>query len=80
MTETGDCTERRQDIGRTISEAMKKLSDVDWSRESPGITEAQAELDETTTRYCEGKASKAEVKVAYRSWIETLRDRGGLFT
>jgi len=57
---TTTATDRRQDIGRTISEAMAKLSDIDWTRESPAITEAQAELDEAMSLYVENKASRVE--------------------
>ena len=69
--------ERATEIGKTISEAMQKLSDIDWTRESPAITEAQAQLDEQVTLYCENKASKRDVKWTYQAWVNA--HRGGLF-
>lgn len=68
--------ERLREIGKVISEAMSKV-DVDWSRESPTITERQADLDEMVTQYYEDTASKAEVKAAYKAWVRA--HKGGLF-
>jgi hypothetical protein len=64
--------ERRREIGQTISEAMKKL-DIDWTREGAAITTAQAEMEEAMALYCEGKASKIEVKRAYKTWVNAHR-------
>lgn len=69
-------TERRREIGETISQAMKKV-DVDWTRESESITSAQNEMEETMALYCENKASKADVKASYQAWVKA--HRGGLF-
>ena len=57
---TTTATDRRQDIGRVISDAMRKLSDIDWTRESESITAAQADLDESMSLYVENKASRVE--------------------
>lgn len=70
-------TERRQEIGKTIHESMAALKDIDWSKESESITFAQKGLDESVTAYCEGNASKAEVKASYKAWVNS--HRGGLF-
>lgn len=73
----GTATELRRDIGCTISEAMAKLSDIDWRRESPAITAAQAEMEEQMALYSENKASKQEVKAAYVQFRDA--HKGGLF-
>lgn len=69
-------TERRREIGATIFSAMSKV-DVDWTRENESIISTQAELDEMWARYSEGKASKVEVKSAYKNWVNA--HKGGLF-
>lgn len=69
--------ERRQEIGKTISVAMANLPDVDWTKESPEITEAQAGLDEAVTLYWENNATKRAVQIAYKAFVNA--HRGGLF-
>lgn len=69
--------ERAREIGKTLREALAKVTDVDWTRESESISLAQAELDESVTKYCEGTASRAEVKSCYQAYVKALR--GGLF-
>lgn len=69
--------ERAREIGQIVSAAMAKM-DVDWTQESSAIAEAQADLEEQMACYADGKASKAEVKVAYRQFVNV--HRGGLFT
>lgn len=69
--------ERAREIGQTLREALAKVTDVDWTRESESISLAQAELDEIVTRYCEGAASRAEVKSCYQQFVNA--HRGGLF-
>lgn len=71
--------ERAREIGQTIRAAMvdPKLSDVDWTRDSPAIAEAEDHLNEKMTLYCENKASKADVKDSYKIWVNA--HRGGLF-
>ncbi len=69
--------ERRREIGKTLRDAMAKVTDVDWTRETPAITAAQADLDEAVTKYCEGAASRAEVKLCYQAWVNA--HRGGMF-
>ena len=69
--------ERQREIGITIREAMSKLSDIDWTRENESIISAQAELNEVTALYCEGKVSQAEVKRSYKAFVNA--HRGGLF-
>lgn len=75
-TDTGRL-ERKREIGQTISAAMAKLTDIDWTKESPAITDAQSGLDEMVTRYVEGKASKDDVKNSYKAFVNA--HRGGLF-
>lgn len=69
-------TERRQEIGQTIVQAMKKVN-VDWSRENESTVSAQAEMEEQIAKYAEGTASKADVKDAYKKWVTA--HKGGLF-
>lgn len=73
---TTTAKERRQEIGKTISNAMAQL-DIDWSRESEAISAAQSELDEVTMKYVENGASKTEVKAVYKRFVNA--HRGGLF-
>lgn len=70
-------TARKRDIGKTISEAMAKLNDVDWSRESPAINEALDAMQESMALYVEEKVSKVEVRSAYKNYVNALRE--GLF-
>lgn len=70
-------SERRREIGLTISEAMKKLPEIDWKRETPAIEEAFEAMQESMAMYSEGKASKAEVKLSYQAWVKA--HKGGLF-
>lgn len=69
-------TERRREIGKTITEAMAKLG-IDWTKESPEISQAGVDLDEAVSLYSENKASKAEVKSAYVKFRDA--HKGGLF-
>lgn len=69
--------DRRHEVGKTLNSAMAQLKDVDWSRESEGTIQAQAELDEVVSKFCEGNASKADVKSAYKQFVNA--HRGGLF-
>lgn len=65
--------ERRAEIGQTVSQAMKSLSakrTMDWTRETPEISAAQAVLDETMTQYVEGTATREDVKKAYRTYAD----------
>lgn len=69
--------ERVQEIAKTIWESMSKLTDVDWSRETPGTIQAQADLEEQMALYAENKVSRAEVKAAYLRFRDA--HKGGLF-
>jgi hypothetical protein len=69
--------ERRKEIGKTISEAMQKLSDIDWTRESPAISETENHLNEVMAQFADGAVSKMDVKAVYKTWVNA--HRGGLF-
>ena len=64
---------REREIGQTISNAMAKLTDVDWKRETPAITEAFEAMQESMALYAEGKASKMEVKQCYTQFVNAHR-------
>lgn len=71
-------TDRRREIGKIISDAMRVAEGVDWSKDSPEITAAQAELEESMALYIEERAAKADVRTSYRKWKD-LHATGGLF-
>lgn len=64
---------RRKAIGKAISEALKKETEIDWMRRSAAITAAQEQLDEHVTLYCENKVSGLEVKQVFRAWVNAHR-------
>ena len=68
--------ERLREIGNTIRTAMCKL-DIDFTRESPAISEAESRLNEAVSQFVEGAASKLDVKSAYKTWVDA--HKGGLF-
>lgn len=72
-------TERRLEIGKIIWEAIYKAADVDWSRRSPEIGKAEADLDEAMFQYVNEETSKANVRTAYQRWRDAHKT-GGLFT
>lgn len=69
-------TERKQQIGKLIGDAMKSARGVDWTRENPAITKAQADLEELMTQYCEGTATKTVVRSAYHKWRDPHKTGG----
>lgn len=69
--------ERLRQIGREISDAMMRLPDINWSRESADIAETFDVMQEMMARYSERNASREDVRVAYKSWVNA--HRGGLF-
>ena len=71
------CLERAHEISKTIWDAMAKLKDIDWKRETPGTIQAQADLEESMVLYSENKVSRAEVKACYQRFVDA--HRGGLF-
>ena len=69
--------ERLHEIGKPIWDAMSKPLDIDFTRESPAITETADQLNEVVTLFCENKASKEEVRLAYKAFRDA--HKGGLF-
>lgn len=64
---------RRAGIGQTVSQAMKSLSAkrvMDWTKESPEISVAEAALNEAMAAYVDEKATREEVKKAYKVWAD----------
>lgn len=72
-------SERAREIGKLINDAMRSVTGVDWSRTSPEISSAEAELNEVMERYVDGETSRANVKSVYQKWRD-LHKTGGLFT
>lgn len=70
--------ERSREIGKLIDDAMRAVTGVDWSKHSPEITKAQADLDEAMALYVDGETSRANVGTVYRKWRD-LHKTGGLF-
>lgn len=63
--------ERRQEICRTVSEAMTALSrkkSMDWTRDTPAINEAETRLEGAMFDFVLGTATREAVKKAYRQW------------
>jgi hypothetical protein len=68
--------DRSREIGKIITDAMRSAEGVDWAKDSPEITAAQAELDEVMEQYVEEATSKANVRTVYQRWRD-LHKTGG---
>lgn len=65
--------ERRDEICRTVSEAMTSLSArraMDWTRESPETIRAGHNLDEAMADFIDEKATREQVKAAYKTYAD----------
>jgi hypothetical protein len=65
--------ERAREIGEVVSSAMQKLSDIDWKRESPAISETENHLNEVMAQFADGAVSKMDVKAVYKQWVNAHR-------
>lgn len=65
--------DRRAEISRTVGEAMKSLSakkTMDWGRETPETIKAGFELDEAMADFVAEKATREQVKAAYKVYAD----------
>lgn len=65
--------ERRTEICRTVSEAVKALSkkkSMDWARDTAAISAAQDELDSAMFDYVQGTTTREQVKKSYKRFAD----------
>ena len=65
--------ERRTEIMQTVGSAMKALSEkksMDWSRENPETIAAGEQLDNAMADFIGGKATREDVKKAYKGYAD----------
>lgn len=68
--------ERLREIGKIVSDAMRKAAGVDWSRTSPAISAAEADLNEAMAQYVDDTTSKANVRSVYQRWRDLHKTEG----
>ena len=70
--------ERKTEISKAILTSIAGVKDADWSKTSPEISAAEAELNEAMEQYVEGGTSRANVRAVYQKWRD-LHKTGALF-
>ena len=75
MSEMTEKEERRREIGKTISQAMQQRNDLDFSADTPKISEKFDDLQEAMANYIDGAGSRAECKTAYKEWVNSIPAR-----